>query len=180
LSLTPAFQLPYWEVANGNPQAGVEAAEHYLQIQGFRPRIDDGRFIALLATGHYHDDPNMADDNPEGSTYPFPRKILMYAMDNDITRAQQILDDWLANGTVDDESLLRIYASMGNRDEANKVASRIDARFGGPYVLTYTVHICMCGAPFDLDATPNYKKRIEEAGFHWPPIAPLQYPAKDW
>jgi TolB-like protein/extradiol dioxygenase family protein len=180
LSLTPAYQLPRWEVANGNPQAGVEAAEHYLQIQGFRPRIDDGRFIALLATGDYHDDPRMADDNPEGSGYAFPRKILMYAMDNDISMAQQVLDDWLANGTVEDNALLDIHAAMGNRDEANKVASRIDARFGGHYELISAVNRCMCGAPFDLDATPNFKKRIEEAGFPWPPIAPLKYPAKDW
>jgi adenylate cyclase len=180
LSLIPAYQLPRWEVVNGNPQAGVEAAEHYLQIQGFRPWIDDGRFIALLATGDYHDDPHMADDNPEGSGYAFPRKILMYAMENDISMAQQVLDDWLANGTVDDDSLLSIHAAMGNRDEANKVASRIDTRFGGPYMLTFTINACMCGAPFDLDATPNFRKRIEEAGFNWPPISPLNYPAKDW
>ena len=180
LSTTPAYQLPYWEVASGDPQAGVEAAEHYLQIQGFRPWIDDGRFVALLATGQYHDDPHMTDDNPEGSKFRFPRKILTYAMDNDITMAQQILDDWLASGAMDDDSLLRIHAAMGNFDEANKVASRIDSRFGGPYALTFAIHLCLCGAPFDLDATPNYKKRIEEAGFNWPPISPLKYPAKDW
>jgi len=38
----------------------------------------------------------------------------------------------------------------------------------------------LCGAPFALDATPNYRKRIEESGLLWPPIAALQYPAKDW
>jgi adenylate cyclase len=180
LSLTPASQLPLFEVISGNPQAGVEAAENYLQIQGFRPWVDDGRFIALLATGQYHDDPHMADDNPEGSSYWFPRKILMYAMDNEISMAQQVLDDWLANGTVNDDSLLRIHAPMGNRDEANKVANRIDARFGGHYALLSAINYCMCGAPFDLEATPNFKKRIEEAGFTWPPVSPLKYPAKDW
>jgi hypothetical protein len=39
---------------------------------------------------------------------------------------------------------------------------------------------CFCGAPFDLEATPNFKKRIEEAGFDWPPPSPIKFPAKDW
>ncbi|MGB5293183.1 MAG: hypothetical protein WBN41_17200 [Lysobacterales bacterium] len=175
-----AYQLPQWEVANGDPQAGVEAADYLFQIQGFRAWVDDSRFLASLATGDYHDDSHMTDDNTDGSAFLFPRKILMYAMKNDITMAKQILDDWLAGGTVDDQSLLLIHAAMGNRNEANKVASRVDARFGGSFVLNTTVNNCLCGAPFDLDATPNYKKRIEEAGFNWPPISPLKYPAKDW
>ena len=35
-------------------------------------------------------------------------------------------------------------------------------------------------APFDLDATPNYKARIEEAGFSWPPEKIIDYPMKNW
>ncbi|MGB7450892.1 MAG: hypothetical protein WBM36_02055, partial [Lysobacterales bacterium] len=179
-SVMPALELPLWEVATGNPQAGIEAAENSLKTLGFYAWLDDSRFIALLATGHYQDDPDMADDNPEGSMYPFPRKILMYAMDNNIAMAQQVLDDWLANGEVEDLSLLRIYAAMGNREKANQTASNMDERFGGTFLLQEAVGVCMCGAPFDLDVTPNYKKRLEEAGFQWPPIAPLKYPAKDW
>jgi hypothetical protein len=28
--------------------------------------------------------------------------------------------------------------------------------------------------------TGNFKARIEEAGFNWPPPSPINYPAKDW
>jgi TolB-like protein len=175
-----AYLLPEWEVASGNPQAGVEAADRLLRIQGFRAWVDDSRFKASLATGDYHDDPHMADDNPDDSRFQFPRKILLYSMNNDIAMAKQVLDDWLALGAVDDESLLLIHAAMGNRDEANEVASRIDERFGGSFVLNATVNSCLCGAPFDLDATPNYKQRIAEAGFQWPPVSRFKYPAKDW
>jgi hypothetical protein len=47
-------------------------------------------------------------------------------------------------------------------------------------VLSLTVLTCFCGAPFDLEATPNYKARIEEADFPWPPPKPIDYPAKTW
>ena len=39
---------------------------------------------------------------------------------------------------------------------------------------------CLCGAPWDLDVTPNFKKRIEDAGFAWPPASPIEWPLKDW
>jgi len=62
----------------------------------------------------------------------------------------------------------------------NAYSSILDARFAGPFILAETVKGCFCGAPFDLEATPNFKKRIEEAGFNWPPHSPIKFPAKDW
>jgi hypothetical protein len=56
----------------------------------------------------------------------------------------------------------------------------MDSRFAGPFILAETVKGCFCGAPFDLEATPNFKQRVEEAGFNWPPVSPIKYPAKDW
>ena len=47
-------------------------------------------------------------------------------------------------------------------------------------ILAEAVKGCFCGAQFDLEATPNFKKRIEEAGFSWPPVSPINFPAKDW
>ncbi len=42
------------------------------------------------------------------------------------------------------------------------------------------IFTCFCGAPFDLDATPNFKARIEEAAVPWPPSKPIDYPTKTW
>jgi hypothetical protein len=42
------------------------------------------------------------------------------------------------------------------------------------------VKSCFCVAPFDLEARPNFKARIEEAGFSWPPVSRIRKPAKDW
>ena len=76
--------------------------------------------------------------------------------------------------------LLIAEAMQGNREAANAYASKIDARFAGPFILAEVVKDCFCGAPFDLEATPNFKKRIEEADFSWPPASPINYPAKGW
>ena len=109
-----------------------------------------------------------------------PRKILVHALDNEIDLGRQILETAKKEAPVNDSTLLMAEAVLGNREAANAYASILDARFAGPFILAETVKGCFCGAPFDLEATPNFKKRIEEAGFSWPPHSPIKFPAKDW
>lgn len=56
----------------------------------------------------------------------------------------------------------------------------IDARPAGPLQLMILISNCACGAPFALDATPNLAARLAEAALEWPPIAPIDWPLKDW
>jgi hypothetical protein len=164
----------------GKPERVIELSTQFLDNVAFQPWVDDMHFTALLASGTYHDASDIYAPNPEGSFYEVPRKMMVYAMDNEIDRAREILEAAKKAAPVNDSSLLIAEASLGNREAANAYAARLDARFAGPFILAETVKGCFCGAPFDLDATPNFKKRIEEAGFHWPPASPLKYPAKDW
>jgi hypothetical protein len=69
---------------------------------------------------------------------------------------------------------------VGDRDRANQIAAQIDSQPGGVVALTVSVWACFCGATFDLEVAPNYKARIEEADFPWPPPTLIDYPAKDW
>lgn len=39
----------------------------------------------------------------------------------------------------------------------------------GPFLLAVMSTVCFCGAPFDLEATPNFKARLAESGLRWPP-----------
>ncbi|MFT5372397.1 MAG: adenylate cyclase, partial [Lysobacterales bacterium] len=59
-------------------------------------------------------------------------------------------------------------------------AAMIDAKIFGPQALILSVYWCMCGAPWDLEVTPNFAQKIEEAGFDWPPPSPIKWPLKDW
>ena len=69
---------------------------------------------------------------------------------------------------------------VGDREQANEIAARIDRYPGSVVVLSDAIFTCYCGAPFDLEAVPNYKARIEEAGFSWPPPKRIDFPTKTW
>ena len=71
-----------------------------------------------------------------------------------------------------------VAAVVGDRERANEFAARMDAFSGS--VFSGIVFTCFCGAPFDLEATPNYKARLKEAGFPWPPPKRIDYPTKTW
>jgi hypothetical protein len=47
-------------------------------------------------------------------------------------------------------------------------------------VLWQLAQWCQCGSPWDLEVTPNFAAKIEEANMTWPPVTPLSYPLKDW
>ncbi len=79
-----------------------------------------------------------------------------------------------------DVDSLVVAAVVGNRERANELAARIDAYPGSAVAFSAPVMYCYYGVPFDLEATPNYKARIEEAGFPWPPPKRIDYPTKTW
>jgi len=177
LYVTMNGQFSLWA---GKGESVIEMIDHYQQTADFNPWVDDAHFLALLVTGKYRNVPDVYDANPEGSYFQVPRSIFAYAMENEIARAREVLDAFLEESTPDDMNLLMVEASLGNREAANALASKLDARFAGPFILAETTKGCFCGAPFDLEATPNFKARIEEAGFNWPPPSPIKFPAKDW
>jgi len=69
-------------------------------------------------------------------------------------------------------------AVSGNRAVANRLAAELDARPGGGLMLVMVAQRCLCGAPFDLDATPNFKARLAESGLRWPPPEVIKFPAR--
>jgi TolB-like protein/tetratricopeptide (TPR) repeat protein len=64
---------------------------------------------------------------------------------------------------------IELHAIVGNREAANEAAAWLDRIPLGPLMLAASTMECMCGAPFDLEATPNFRRRVEEAGIDWPP-----------
>ena len=86
-----------------------------------------------------------------------------------IDRTHSKFNQWLMTEVVE-------AANAGNRAEANRLAAAMDARPAGPYLLAVVSEGCHCGAPFDLEATPNFKARLTESGFRWPPPPTIAYP----
>lgn len=73
-----------------------------------------------------------------------------------------------------------VAAMIGDRDWANAFAARIDARPGGSIALNNALYSCLCGVPFDLVATPNFARRLQQAEVLWPPETIIDFPAKDY
>jgi adenylate cyclase len=76
--------------------------------------------------------------------------------------------------------VLNYLPRTGDRETSNRIAAELDALPYGYLALMNTASFCMCGAPWDIEETPNFKKRIEDAGFEWPPASPIEWPLKDW
>ena len=115
-----------------------------------------------------------------GDTLQIPLSLLVHASNDELESARQTYLDWDETQDIGLVDQLIVAAVLGNRTDANRIAADIDARAGGNLVLMDIITSCFCGAPFDLNATPNFKARIEEAGISWPPASPITYPAKDW
>ncbi len=158
---------------------------------GFTLLLERTRFEALLAAGRF-DEANQTLQNLSGRVRMIEQIGLHAALGE--RRAAKELTELLYKQSSDfssgelaaplgnraDALILSIAPLLGERDVANAAAARIDARPFGSARLALAVYECLCGAPFDLDATPNFAARIEEAGFAWPPVSPINYPLKDW
>ena len=69
-------------------------------------------------------------------------------------------------------------ALTGDRATANRLAAEIDTRPGSGLILAVIASDSLCGAPFDLEATPHFKARLAESGLPWPPIQALKLPPR--
>ncbi|HET6563789.1 MAG TPA: hypothetical protein VFG52_00130 [Xanthomonadales bacterium] len=141
--------------------------------------LEDLRLYALLALGRL-DEAGVKAASGTGAWINFPREILVYSLRGQQQQAEQLANEVWSNPTADDWVTLVSAAVVGDREMANEAAGRIDSHVGSSVVLNNATYICMCGRPFDLEATPNYARRLSQAGFAWNPPAPLKFPAKDW
>ncbi|MCH7894514.1 MAG: hypothetical protein IH907_08400 [Proteobacteria bacterium] len=161
----------------GDPEAALQAVEEAENKGLSYAQLEDARYMALLATGRVND-PAARGPGPQGSRMRFDRQILREALAGDPALARQMAEEYWSRPDANDYVSLRLAAVVGDRDRANNIAARIDAYTGS--VFSGVVYNCFCGAPFDLEATPNYRARINEAGFSWPPPKIIDFPAKTW
>lgn len=105
---------------------------------------------------------------------------ILAAMEGDAARAENFSNQYLDKFGPQDELALRMEASRGNRYEANRLAGQMDRRPFGYIPLMQSIYSCLCGAPFDLEATPVLAGMLENSGLAWPPVSPVNFPLKDW
>lgn len=179
LETSASYQLAWSLIWSGDSEAALRVVAEAHDKGLTHASLNDARYWALLASGRT-DDLGSTVPATEESRIPYDRRILLEALAGDPAVARRMADDYWSGPDTDDRSSIVIAAVIGDRERANEAAARVDAYPGSAVVISHAVFSCFCGAPFDLDATPNYKARIEEAGFPWPPPKRIDYPAKTW
>jgi adenylate cyclase len=181
LSQTAMQEIVFAAVRLGQYEAALKEISEFEIKRGTSSRTSAARHWLLLTQGKFEEAltiaPDLVDDQ---EFFGMSAEALPLAMSGDIEGARAALEKWQTLNGRNIRSEIEVHAALGDREQANRLAKEIDARPGGSMLLLLTVITCACGAPFDLDATPNFRDRIKESGTPWPPETLIRYPAKDW
>jgi hypothetical protein len=107
-------------------------------------------------------------------------RLMIAAARGDRNQVSRLLKNYYSDPQASDFWELINLSWAGERDRVNQVAARIDQHAFGSQTLASTLLWCLCGAAFDLSATPNFAADIEESGLSWPPATPIKFPLKNW
>jgi len=179
----PLRSLSWFNLARANLWAGEVAEALRLAREG--SQVAPGSWLtmimarALIASG-LHDEAQLEIENHiQAADMASVFQTMIAAHRGDRDRLDPILaeyDEQYSGGFYD----LMIDAWSGRREKANRKAAEIDEHFFGGVVLWSIANWCHCGSPWDLEVTPNFAARIDEANLTWPPETILTYPLKDW
>ncbi|MEN0651867.1 MULTISPECIES: tetratricopeptide repeat protein [Hyphobacterium] len=169
--LNPEAQLFHADtlIARGDYEAALSDADRLLEMD----QIGESEMVrldALMGLERYDEARAMLDENWLWENY---------RLDARLGNADALSASYEELSAEGDWSALIVNAIAGRREEANAVAARMDARPLGAVSLIDVIIGCGCGAPFDLEATPNFAARIEAGGLAWPPPADLGFPLMD-
>ena len=104
----------------------------------------------------------LQDDFDFAEAYRYLRPILL-ALQGDKEGAVILADELYDPNGWPEYLLLLVYAQTGDTDRARSVAARIDALPLGPAMLGVNLGFQGDILWFDVDDTPNFRKRLEEA-----------------
>jgi TolB-like protein/tetratricopeptide (TPR) repeat protein len=153
----------------GRPEEGLELARRADELFDDEPFVVGTLVTALIAADRLDEARQQAE-----SITLWNRDTMLtavYAALGDTQRARSHAAKAIDSASPWLKRYLAIQQSAitGDREAANAAAAWMDAIPMGQLMLAATTTECLCGAPFDLEATPVFRQRLEEAGFDWPP-----------
>ena len=161
-----------FDAAIETSRRGYEASPHI--------RIAQQLFFATLAAGRIDDAEQIIARYIRGEFQSLALRHAIAAARGDAKLAKEISARLRAIGPQSTTGIIPGLASVGAREEANRRAAEVDAHPFGHLRLMLVPGTCYCGAPWDLEYTPNFAKLLEEANLPWPPASPINWPLKDW
>jgi TolB-like protein/tetratricopeptide (TPR) repeat protein len=163
----------------GNYDAAIDMASKGLEMTP-HIRLTQQLILAYLAAGRFDDAELVINRDIRRSDRLLTQQFALAAARGDAATTELLLDEIAAASLENRQDLIVEFANSGNRDKANQQAAEMDSRPHGHLSLMIISTICNCGAPFDLEATPNFARLIAEANLPWPPDSPIDWPLKDW
>jgi len=135
---------------------------------------------ALIADGQHAQARKEIDDNIWEVDLALAFKTLVSAHEGNQTRFNEEAAQFEIENLGGRYWAIVVAAWGGDREKANRLAAMVDEHPFGPATLPQIAVWCGCGAPFDLEATPNFAARLKEGNLPWPPRATMDFPLKDW
>jgi len=142
--------------------------------------LDIATILALTGKGEFEEAEKILSARIEDRDQANVYEIMLSAARNDAPRANELYTEIQQKSVLAGFDKPLIYAWVGDREAANRMAASIDQHRIGPLSLSIIALWCTCGSPWDLSATPNFAATLEEAKLPWPPASPIKFPMKDW
>jgi TolB-like protein len=169
-------------LASGKPERALAILAAAEKANGGTPTPNAYRVQALVMSGHVDKAKSeLSKLEPSGENYYRARLMFglatgesaasIHAALQGVDRSKSLYKMWKMNDVVE-------AALMGDRATANRLAAEIDTQPGSGLILAVIAADSLCGAPFDLEATPHFKARLAESGLPWPPIQVLKLPPR--
>lgn len=171
LSFSQIWQDDF-DAARETALRGFEATQHV--------RVAQQLFFAHLAAGRIDDAEQVIATHIRTERSALPMRRAIATARGNVALAKELHARFQATGAQLTTGTISALARMGDRDAANQRAAEVDAHPFGHLRLMLVPGTCFCGAPWDLEYTPNFARLLEDAELPWPPAAPMNWPLKDW
>ena len=163
----------------GDIDAAIDTSQRGLDVSSHL-RIAQQLFFAHLAAGRIDDAEQVITRHIRGEAPALALQHAVAAARGDGELAEELAVRRYGINAATSTGIIASLAHMGARDEANRRAAEVDAHPFGHLRLMLVPAACYCGAPWDLEYTPNFAKLLDDAELPWPPASPINWPLKDW
>jgi len=161
----------------GQAEEALRLTDRGLEITPQEPFLLGWKVASLVTMGRLEEARQIAESSDTWNRSTMLAVIA--AASGDLDQARVLVKDTLATAGPWRKryQTISLNAITGDRQAANEAAAWLDAIPAGQLMLAALTMECLCGAPFDLEATPVFAKRLQEAGFAWPPKTIIDFPA---
>jgi tetratricopeptide (TPR) repeat protein len=184
LACDPLRSLSWFNAARATFWAGDKVEALRLAREGVQTA--PGSWITmtlirtLIANGLYEEASHEIENRVQDDELALTLGALIFAHQGDRQHFEPLVEQYYANPAFGGFWEIALSAWGGQRETANRKAAEMDKHHFGPVAMWQMTHWCACGAPWDLEATPNFAAKIKEGNVTWPPPSPMSFPLKDW